>query len=186
MTYAIPTKWNGVQFRSRLEARWAAFFTAIGWEWSYEPIDLQGYIPDFLLHLDEDVLVEVKPFTSFDDDVILEAETEIQDSGWSGPFGVVGVLFTGFWVGPHLVCDGLCNSCFEWNGRQRPGHEVWRLAEDSNRKRCLVCGRSDIASDPDEGGNQFCDQGIDYSLEIAMKRVTLWRNAGTAVLRGAQ
>jgi len=84
MTYAIPTKWNGVQFRSRLEARWAAFFTAIGWEWSYEPIDLQGYIPDFLLHLDEDVLVEVKPFTRLDDGVIEAAHGKIREGGWGG------------------------------------------------------------------------------------------------------
>jgi hypothetical protein len=81
---AIPTKWRGVQFRSRLEARWAAFFTAVGWEWSYEPLDLKGYIPDFILHLHEDVLVEVKPFMRLDDDVISAAHEKIVESGWHG------------------------------------------------------------------------------------------------------
>lgn len=70
---AIPTKYAGVQFRSRLEARWAAFFDLVGWRWEYEPIDLAGYIPDFVVQrplmsydevpgFDEPFLVEVKPF----------------------------------------------------------------------------------------------------------------------------
>jgi hypothetical protein len=38
-----------VNFRSRLEARWAAFFDLREWAWSYEPIDFNGWIPDFLV-----------------------------------------------------------------------------------------------------------------------------------------
>lgn len=44
-----PTRYNGVEFRSRLEARWAAFFDILGWEWRYEPVDLEGWTPDFWL-----------------------------------------------------------------------------------------------------------------------------------------
>lgn len=65
MTYqmqAIPTKYAGVVFRSRLEARWAAFFDLCGWRWDYEPIDLAGWCPDFALNGAETVLIEVKPF----------------------------------------------------------------------------------------------------------------------------
>lgn len=58
---AIPTEYKGYQFRSRLEARWAAFFDAVGWPWDYEPIDLGGYIPDFVLKFYKPLLVEVKP-----------------------------------------------------------------------------------------------------------------------------
>lgn len=61
MIPAIPTLYNGVQFRSRLEARWASFFDACGWPWQYEPLDLNGWIPDFLLGDHKPVLVEVKP-----------------------------------------------------------------------------------------------------------------------------
>lgn len=56
---AIPTKYGGTNFRSRLEARWAAFFDLSEIRWSYEPIDLDGWCPDF--GLDLNVLVEVKP-----------------------------------------------------------------------------------------------------------------------------
>lgn len=47
---AIPTKYNGINFRSRLEAKVAAFLDVLRWRAEYEP-DLQaGYVmPDFLL-----------------------------------------------------------------------------------------------------------------------------------------
>lgn len=47
--------------RSRLEARHAAMFDNFGWRWSYEPLDLQGMIPDFMLW--GRVIAEVKPTT---------------------------------------------------------------------------------------------------------------------------
>ncbi|MFN3582911.1 hypothetical protein [Phenylobacterium sp.] len=61
-TTSIPTKYAGVQFRSRLEARWAAFFDLAGWSWEYEPSDYAGWTPDFaLLGAKSVTLVEVKP-----------------------------------------------------------------------------------------------------------------------------
>jgi len=59
---AIPTMYDGVMMRSRLEARWAAFLSACGWQWNYEPIDLDGWCPDFVLNFGpRKVYVEVKP-----------------------------------------------------------------------------------------------------------------------------
>lgn len=59
---AIPTVYKGVHMRSRLEARWAAFFDLCGWQWEYEPFDLNGWIPDFMLRgAKTNTLVEVKP-----------------------------------------------------------------------------------------------------------------------------
>jgi hypothetical protein len=50
---ALPSKFNGVTFRSRLEARVAVFLTHIGarWEYEYEGFDLPSgyYLPDFWL-----------------------------------------------------------------------------------------------------------------------------------------
>ena len=64
---AIPTTYKGINFRSRLEARWAAFFDLIGWRWEYEPLDLNGWIPDFVLLGEEKVLVEIRPYFTFAD-----------------------------------------------------------------------------------------------------------------------
>ena len=36
MTKAIETVYNGYRFRSRLEARWAVFFDALGVKYEYE------------------------------------------------------------------------------------------------------------------------------------------------------
>jgi hypothetical protein len=60
----IRTTYAGTRFRSRLEARWAAFFDLVGWEWTYEPFDIEGWIPDFLIHGDKPVLVEIGPCAS--------------------------------------------------------------------------------------------------------------------------
>jgi hypothetical protein len=64
---SIPTTYNGIRFRSRLEARWAYFFDLIGWKWEYEPYDLNGWLPDFVIHGNEDILVEVKPIDDIDE-----------------------------------------------------------------------------------------------------------------------
>jgi hypothetical protein len=59
---AIPTTYAGVNFRSRLEARWAAFFDLADIKWEYEPFDLEGWAPDFMLRTEVcNVLCEVKP-----------------------------------------------------------------------------------------------------------------------------
>jgi hypothetical protein len=50
---AKPTRYNGIHFRSRLEARWAVFWECLGLECRYEyekfNVDGRGYIPDFFL-----------------------------------------------------------------------------------------------------------------------------------------
>lgn len=61
---AIETRYAGVRFRSRLEARWAVLMDALGVRWEYEPegFDLDGvpYLPDFWLH-DLGCWAEAKP-----------------------------------------------------------------------------------------------------------------------------
>lgn len=70
----IPTTFQGVQYRSRTEARWAVFFDALGLSFSYEPerIELSTgeiYIPDFFID-DFQAYFEVKP----SDDAIISVE----------------------------------------------------------------------------------------------------------------
>ena len=51
----IETEYQGVKFRSRLEARWAVFFDRLGVKWLYEPEGFElpsgRYLPDFYLPL---------------------------------------------------------------------------------------------------------------------------------------
>jgi len=65
MIKAIETQYKGYRFRSRLEARWAVFFDALGLDWEYEPegycISKYGcYLPDFFIST-LGCFVEVKP-----------------------------------------------------------------------------------------------------------------------------
>lgn len=50
---AIETRYAGCHFRSRLEARWAVFFDALGIKWEYEP---QGFETEWRLSLEEGVI----------------------------------------------------------------------------------------------------------------------------------
>lgn len=70
---AIPTEYEGILFRSRLEARTACFFDHLGWDWEYEPkrfILFHGeiYTPDFLITTKVDkIWVEVKPSSNIEE-----------------------------------------------------------------------------------------------------------------------
>ena len=59
----LPTRYNGVLYRSRTEARWAVFFAAMGVEAQYEPETFRLpsglYLPDFFIPAWR-VFVEVK------------------------------------------------------------------------------------------------------------------------------
>lgn len=60
---AIPTSFNEVEYKSRLEARFAEFLFNSGFDFQYEkplPDSRQGYVPDFYLKR-FDLYVEIKP-----------------------------------------------------------------------------------------------------------------------------
>lgn len=65
---ARPTTYRGIEMRSRLEARAAATFDRMGWQWQYEPRafanQIGQYLPDFRLDPGDDlypIYAEVKP-----------------------------------------------------------------------------------------------------------------------------
>jgi len=105
----IETEYNGYLFRSRLEARWARFFTELGWQWTYEPFDLPGWIPDFLLHgKSRQILVEVKPVIEFPFDVAAKIDTAYPN----GDALIVGTTPFLSRADHHLGwlrCDGCCD-----------------------------------------------------------------------------
>jgi hypothetical protein len=81
----IPVKYNDVEFRSTIEAKWAAMFDLLRWPWEYEPIKLNHYIPDFIIQFGEShqILVEVKWFWgSYQDSEVENAKKKIKNCGW--------------------------------------------------------------------------------------------------------
>jgi hypothetical protein len=84
----IPTSYGGVKFRSRIEARWAVMFDQLGWRWEYEPLDLDGYIPDFVLMFHEPLLVEVKH--ELTQSALVRYCRKIEMSGWEHEALVLG------------------------------------------------------------------------------------------------
>lgn len=103
---AIQTEYKGYNFRSRLEARWAVFFDALGLQWEYEPegFDLGDgvyYLPDFRLlgtdtNGDEiDFWFDVKPEgKELNDKEILKMQkfAEKKDFGYAGGFAILDGL----------------------------------------------------------------------------------------------
>lgn len=86
---------RGIQFRSRIEAQWAYIFEKLGWNWEYEPIDLEGYIPDFIIKFgDEDILIEIKGDTNiWKKEMYKPHADKIIKSGWKGMFGILGSVY---------------------------------------------------------------------------------------------
>jgi len=92
---SIPTTGpKGVRFRSRLETRWACFFTLLGWSWVYEPdLGLEKWIPDFaIVGPNGPMLVEVKPALSLSQ-MHEEYTPRTEGSGASLSVLIVGAAF---------------------------------------------------------------------------------------------
>jgi hypothetical protein len=138
---AHPTLYGGTQFRSRLEARWAAFFDLIGWRREYEPFDLQGWVPDFTLSGagNNPVLVEVKPFIlpTVTDEVKAVQEKisrALNGSDWEAlllgvyPFQENGILYCGLFGEAGFSLNSN-ESCLFWQkaaftGTEREGFGI--------------------------------------------------------------
>jgi hypothetical protein len=126
---AIPTEFNGVRYRSQLEARWAAFFQMVGWDVHYEPFALDGYIPDFVKHgcyCNEPLIIEVKPVMGENDPLLQETMNKLDR--------VVPHKFECLIVSYFLPNDGQSigwlrqgNQLFDWEGGG-DGHGCWALA----------------------------------------------------------
>lgn len=126
---AIPTQYGGINFRSRLEAKWACFFDALGWTWDYEPLDLAGYIPDFLITVlgpspyasghdlpPQQMLVECKPFGTLSE-IQREWQTKIEQT-WNGSALLVGNA-------PILVPDGMILGSGLWSETWKKAHLLY-------------------------------------------------------------
>lgn len=184
MTKAIETEYRGAVFRSRHEARWAAFFDLIGWRWTYEPFDGNGYIPDFIVHGPRSVCVEVKPDIS---PTALHAHLNDKvlpgvDGHWGGDVLIVGhsplfghaemwdtysagLLAERSYDGPYSVDDAVwarCTKCSQWS----VFHALMSYA-------CRPCGHHD--------GDGFIRDRIDDTYGAPNRKIIedCWNQAHT-------
>ena len=124
--FGIPTTYRGVRFRSRLEVRYAVFFDEVSWPWQYEPLDLSGYCPDFVLGFEQgDVLFEVKGSVEELD----VAKAKIEASGWTREAVVAPGEICGSRIGLLLEASEVG---FEWS--------------DADLFFCLSCGQVSLHS----------------------------------------
>lgn len=87
----IETNYRDCLFRSRLEARWAAFFDVLHWPWVYEPWDGNAYIPDFIVQGARPLVVEVKPCVTTQELMTYVPRVEDGIAGhWQGDYLIVG------------------------------------------------------------------------------------------------
>lgn len=181
---SIPTTHAGTNFRSRLEARWAALFDLLEWKWTYEPMDADGYIPDFLVTVGVcKVLVEVGPCLGYDDYVAKSEKLFAMDT--TLPRFVVGVE-----PEVHFAPD-------DWYPRM--GLSNAKPAMNGGWKQCEGCGKvtwAGMRQPPWKCGDPFCDFGGTHYCQTkgcrgwvafgAKDNATgflnsLWREAGNRV-----
>lgn len=137
---AIPSKFNGIKFRSRLEARWAAFFQTMRAPWQYEPEGFrffpgEMYLPDFLLP-QANCWVEIKPSAPSTREKelcrMLCAATARRVILAYGSFG--------YWLPERSIKQPMSALCFDPS--MDPDGEVVCLGEDVDYEPCIcpVCG----------------------------------------------
>lgn len=90
-TYGVQTRYAGTIFRSRLEARWAALFDLLQWQWTYEPFEADHYVPDFLIGGWSPMVVEIKPAAAEPDyqDALLKVAPRLENC-WDNDILIVG------------------------------------------------------------------------------------------------
>jgi hypothetical protein len=169
---AIETVYAETRFRSRLEARWAVFFDLVGWPWAYEPIDLTGYIPDFVLSFHRPLLVEVKPAVTLAD--LDEHRRKIEASGWPHEALLVGALL---WPS-EIWGDSYDVGCL----RERMSDDQWWWS-GGHLFRCRCCGHISVHHDMGSYRCRVsgCGDGDHHLDDDAALIASLWTEAGNVV-----
>lgn len=140
----IETNYNGILFRSRLEARWAMFFDLLHIRWNYEPEGFtngnDSYLPDFVLYNvslrgrdNNPLYIEIKP----------ESFKEYRYKEW---FTKNLVLFNGTpreFLWENYDSEGGFQQYPWWDDRMR----IWK---------CVKCGRVKI---------EYCEGNYNYCVE---------------------
>lgn len=185
----IATKYEGITYRSRLEARWAVFFDLAGWQWEYEPIDGNGYIPDFVVMGARPMVVEVKP--DFDlhsmEDHCFKIEAGL-DGVWAGDVLIVGS--TPFPGGPCPSFEGtriagLLGERNGWDGWEgwAWGPGIWAACPGDERthEHCTSPNLRIIHDFQSFTGRPCGHHGGGHHYDPELDVEQLWRVAGERV-----
>jgi hypothetical protein len=152
---AIPTRYAGRRFRSRLEARFAVFFDALRLDWHYEPqgfaLPSGWYLPDFYLpKLDGGTWIEVKPWGAGSyfgwgegprlEDARLDEFAKFINQTTEDPEGTISCEKTkGFFVA-HGLPDPRLGLAWDQGSRFRGYDEPGLLAAPWDPHYWCVCG----------------------------------------------
>ena len=133
MIKAIETFYKGYYFRSRLEARWAVFFDALGLDWDYEVegyelSDGRYYLPDFIINVSQwnhptrPWVYEIKPKNDAGDGKLeqLLKDTHIFCSGTvlsGSPFDVIN-------NNDYIICPMCLNISSTSQSKKRYGYSI--------------------------------------------------------------
>ncbi len=139
------TKISSCDYRSRLEAKWAAFFDVLEWKFQYEPVDFDGWSPDFLIMGHRKVYVEVKPVvvdiepvdivdkllaSGCKDEMLIvglsplaRKEDDRAVLGWLAEDRCFGVSVFGMWRNSTV---GFCHDDMSYRDRITGEHDGWR------------------------------------------------------------
>jgi hypothetical protein len=101
---AIETKYEGIRYRSRNEARWGVFFSCLGLDFEYEPEGYEiihnhkkiRYAPDFFIRkqheFDQDLYVEIKPSSEGKIIITKDDEEKVSAFGRHRPITILGSI----------------------------------------------------------------------------------------------
>lgn len=130
---AIETRYKGYRFRSRLEARWAVFFDALGLDWEYEKEgfymnDLM-YLPDFFVRSEDGDgwFIEVKGDTTDTDSVLKQKHLDNHPPDYA-----LGCMLVS-----TLKFPSLSNDYEQWNEMNYLAIRLLK-SPNSNLKRVLI------------------------------------------------
>jgi hypothetical protein len=165
----------GITFRSRVHARWAAFFDVLEWPWEYERARLHGYTPTFVLGFHRaPIAVDVAPRSSACE--LRTRAARIAASGWPADFIIVGSRL----VAPALV-PGASLGTYYQRLEAPPGDVRAAEAGCAVVQTCLLCGRRSFFHELGTWKCAVCgrhDGNGGLGLQDAAEVRAWWRAAG--------
>jgi exodeoxyribonuclease V alpha subunit len=91
----VTLGYNNILYRSRIEAKWSYFLNKLNFNICYEPFDLFGYIPDFIINSDNgninNLLVEIK--SDLDETNYEDYYKKAINAGWDSALLILGYKF---------------------------------------------------------------------------------------------